>query len=249
MSTHSNALGGNALGGNALHVEELVAHYGLTQALFGVGFAVSAQRTTALLGRNGAGKSTVLKCIIGEHRAKRGSIRFAGQEVARLPNYRVAKAGIAYVPEDRQVFVNHSVEENLLIGAKPGRGGGSAWSVARVYESFPKLRELRRSRAGVLSGGEQQMLTIARALMGNPTLLLLDEPSEGLAPKVIEEIEAIIHDLKRSAVTILIAEQNMMFCMAVADDAVIIDRGQVAFAGSMDELRARPDLKQRYLSI
>jgi branched-chain amino acid transport system ATP-binding protein len=231
----------------ALQVRGLVAHYGLTQALFGVDFAVRARRTTALMGRNGAGKSTIFKCIIGQHRAKSGQIRLQTGDISHLVNYRVARAGVGYVPEDRQVFPHHTVEQNLLVGARRGHGG--VWTVELVYEKFPKLRELRRSKAGVLSGGEQQMLTIARALMGNPRLLLLDEPSEGLAPKIIAEIGEMIADLKRSDVTILIAEQNMAFCLSVADDAVIIDRGQVVFSGTMDELRERPDLKQRYLSV
>ena len=232
-----------------LGVKELAVFYGASQILFGVDLAVEEGRTLALLGRNGAGKSTTLKALAGVVRPSSGSVALRGQEIAGWASDRIARGGMGYVPEDRQVFKNHSVEDNLKLAVKKGVRGQEDWNLDRVYEAFPLLLPLSQRKAGLLSGGEQQMLTIARTLMGNPEILLLDEPSEGLAPIIVQAIAGLIKDLKKSGVTILLAEQNMRFCLKVADDAAVIDKGRIVFQGSIAELREREDVTKRYLAI
>ncbi|HCJ61889.1 MAG TPA: ABC transporter ATP-binding protein [Alphaproteobacteria bacterium] len=232
-----------------LGVKELAVFYGASQILFGVDLAVEEGRTLALLGRNGAGKSTTLKALAGVVKPSSGSVALRGQEIAGWASDRIARGGMGYVPEDRQVFKNHSVEDNLKLAVKKGVRGQEDWNLDRVYEAFPLLLPLSQRKAGLLSGGEQQMLTIARTLMGNPEILLLDEPSEGLAPIIVQAIAGLIKDLKKSGVTILLAEQNMRFCLKVADDAAVIDKGRIVFQGSIAELREREDVTKRYLAI
>lgn len=234
---------------NLLRVNDLKVFYGASQILFGVDLSVGEGRTLALLGRNGAGKSTTLKALAGVVKPSSGSVALKGQEIAGWASDRIARGGMGYVPEDRQVFKNHSVEENLKLAVKKGVHGQEDWTLDRVYEVFPLLLPLSQRKAGLLSGGEQQMLTIARTLMGNPEILLLDEPSEGLAPIIVQAIAALIKDLKKSGVTILLAEQNMRFCLGVADDAAVIDKGNIVFQGSITELREREDITKRYLAI
>ena len=232
-----------------LGVKELAVFYGASQILFGVDLAVEEGRTLALLGRNGAGKSTTLKALAGVVKPSSGSVALRGQEIAGWASDRIARGGMGYVPEDRQVFKNHSVEDNLKLAVKKGVRGQEDWNLDRVYEALPLLLPLSQRKAGLLSGGEQQMLTIARTLMGNPEILLLDEPSEGLAPIIVQAIAGLIKDLKKSGVTILLAEQNMRFCLKVADDAAVIDKGRIVFQGSIAELREREDVTKRYLAI
>jgi branched-chain amino acid transport system ATP-binding protein len=223
--------------------------YGASQILFGVEFAVQEGQTMALLGRNGAGKSTTMKAIAGLAPPKRGAVRLFGQNRTRQKPYEMARAGLGFVPEDRQVFPEHSVEDNLLIARKPGPDGRDEWSLERIYDVFPLLTPLRQRMAGRLSGGEQQMLAIARMLMGNPSVLLLDEPSEGLAPIIVQRIGELVRTLRKTGVTILIAEQNMHFCLGLASDATVIDKGQIVFRGSIAELKANDDVRQRYLAL
>ncbi len=231
-----------------LVVDGLDAAYGASQVLFGVKLEVERGETLALMGRNGAGKSTTFKAIAGLLPPKAGRVVIRGQDVAGQKPYRIARAGIAYVPEDRQVFPEHTVEENLEIAERAGVGG-SEWNRARAFEMFPLLQPLWRRMAGRLSGGEQQMLTIARSLMGNPAVLLLDEPSEGLAPLIVQEIGALIRRLRDLGTTIILAEQNSRFCLAVATRVAVIDKGSIVWRGDVAQFRADPEVQARYLQV
>ena len=232
-----------------LSVEKMDVFYGASQILFGVDVAVREGRTLALLGRNGAGKSTTLKAIAGIAPPKRGGVRFQGRDLTGAQPHTIARSGIGYVPEDRQVFPEHSVDDNLMIGEKPGRDGAIAWTREAIYDVFPILASMKDRMAGLLSGGEQQMLTIARTLIGNPTVLLLDEPSEGLAPIIVQEIARLIRQLREMGVTIVLAEQNMHFCLGISDDAVVIDNGHIVYRSTVQELRDNTDITRRYLAI
>jgi branched-chain amino acid transport system ATP-binding protein len=223
--------------------------YGASQILFDVSVAVTEGQTMALLGRNGAGKSTTLKAIAGIAPPKRGRIRVIDKEVQGKKPYVIARAGIGFVPEDRQVFPQHSVEDNLLIAAKKGPDGQDYWNLQRVYAMFPLLMPLKQRMAGYLSGGEQQMLTIARTLMGNPVGLLLDEPSEGLAPVIVESIGELLRRLHDMGVTVLLAEQNMNFCLGIASHASIIDKGQIVFRDTIHNIKLNESVKSRYLAL
>ncbi|WP_407180048.1 ABC transporter ATP-binding protein [Bradyrhizobium sp. STM 3562] len=232
-----------------LRAEGLSAFYGASQILFGIDLALEEKRTLALLGRNGAGKSTTMKTLAGIVPARGGRIFFAGRDITLLPPHARARLGLAYVPEDRQVFPEHSVEDNLLIAAKSGPDGRRDWTLPRIWETFPLLTKLRSRRAGRLSGGEQQLLVIARALMGNPVVLLLDEPSEGLAPIVVATIANVLRELGAGGATILLAEQNMHFCLRIAEDAVIIDKGKVVHREDTTGLARNEDIRRRYLAM
>ena len=233
----------------ALEVEGADVFYGASQILFGVTLRVEAGQTMALLGRNGAGKSTTFKAIAGLVPPRRGRVVLAGEVVSGRPPYHIARSGIGYVPEDRQVFPGHTVDDNLLIGAKRGPRGDARWTLHTIYDAFPLLAGMRGRMAGRLSGGEQQMLAIARTLMGNPDLLLLDEPSEGLAPIIVQAIGALIRTLRDTGVSILLAEQNMHFCLGIATHATIMDKGQVVYRAPIEELRADDAVKRRYLAV
>ena len=232
-----------------LQVREINAAYGTSQVLFGLSFDVQKGETLALLGRNGAGKSTTMKSIAGILRGRSGSITLNGAEILRKPTHRIARAGLAYVPEDRQIFGELTVEDNLLIATKADPAGQKPWSLERVYEMLPLLKPLRDRLGGQLSGGEQQMLTIGRALMGNPSVILLDEPSEGLAPIMVQKVGELVKTLRGLGSTIVLAEQNLHFCLGLADHAVIIDKGKGVFYGMITELNANEDIKRRYLSV
>ena len=229
--------------------ESIDVFYGNSQILFGVSLAVTEGQTMALLGRNGAGKSTTLKAIAGIAPPARGIVRVLGKQLQGRKPHVIARAGIGFVPEDRQVFPEHSVEDNLIIGAKKGPGGEDYWTLARVYDMFPLLVPLKDRMAGNLSGGEQQMLTIARTLMGNPTGLLLDEPSEGLAPVIVERIAELLLKLRDMGVTVLLAEQNMHFCLGIASHATVIDKGQIVYRDTIEGLRNNDAIKSRYLAL
>ena len=231
-----------------LSVSKLDAAYGASQVLFDVHFEVDRGETLALMGRNGAGKSTTFKAIAGLLPPKAGKVLLRGQDLAGAKPYRIARAGIGFVPEDRQVFPEHTVEENLEIAQKPGPGGGN-WNVERAFEVFPLLVPLRKRMAGRLSGGEQQMLTIARSLMGNPAVLLLDEPSEGLAPLIVAQIGELIRKLREMGTTIVLAEQNSRFCLGVATQVAVIDKGTIVWRGSVEQFRADPSIQARYLQV
>ncbi len=232
-----------------LDVVGLDVRYGSSQVLFDLKLQVRQGETLALLGRNGAGKSTTMKAIAGVIAASSGSIHFNQKNISGMASHLIARAGMGFVPEDRQIFTGLSVQDNLVIGAKLGQQGEQAWTLDRVYEMLPLLYPLRQRMGGLLSGGEQQMLTIGRALMGNPSLLLLDEPSEGLAPIMVQKIGELIENLRQLGTTIVLAEQNLHFCLGLADRAVVIDKGSDVFVGSISELNANADIKKRYLSV
>jgi branched-chain amino acid transport system ATP-binding protein len=232
-----------------LDVVGLDVRYGSSQVLFGLKLQVRQGETLALLGRNGAGKSTSMKAIAGVIAAAAGRIQFNHKDITGMASHLIARTGMGFVPEDRQIFTGLSVQDNLVIGAKLGQQGEQAWTLERVYEMLPLLYPLRQRMGGLLSGGEQQMLTIGRSLMGNPSLLLLDEPSEGLAPIMVQKIGELIENLRQLGTTIVLAEQNLHFCLGLADRAVVIDKGSDVFVGSIAELNANADIKKRYLSV
>ena len=223
--------------------------YGTGQILFGVSLSVSEGQTMALLGRNGAGKSTTMKALAGIAPPSKGSVQVLGRQVQGVKPHRIARAGLGFVPEDRQVFPEHTVEDNLVIAAKKGPDGQDYWTLKRIYEMLPLLAPLKDRMAGNLSGGEQQMLTIARTLMGNPVALLLDEPSEGLAPVIVERIGELIRTLRDMGVTVLLAEQNMHFCLGIASHATVIDKGQIVYRDTIEALRRDETVKSRYLAL
>ncbi|ULK96849.1 ABC transporter ATP-binding protein [Bradyrhizobium sp. I71] len=232
-----------------IEVADLDVYYGTSQILFGVGLSVRQGETMALLGRNGAGKSTTMKAIMGLAPPRRGRVSLRGTVISGLKPHTIARAGLGFVPEDRQIFPEHTVEDNLVIGKKKGPDGQDEWPIKRIYEVFPLLEPLRHRIAGRLSGGEQQMLAIARTLMGNPALLLLDEPSEGLAPIIVQRIGELLRQLRQLGSTVLIAEQNMHFCLGLASHATVIDKGQIVYAAGIDELRANEAIRRRYLAL
>jgi branched-chain amino acid transport system ATP-binding protein len=233
------------MGDSALELVDVRAAYGPSRVLHGVTVEARAGEVVSLLGRNGAGKSTTLKAVVGLVEVTGGAIRFDGRDITGWPTHEISRLGVGYVPEDRRIFSDLTVAENLEVGAK-GAGG---WDVARVYRFFPKLRELARRRAGSLSGGEQQMLTVARTLMGNPRLLLLDEPSEGLAPVIVRALGEQIALLKREGLTILLSEQNLKFAARLADRAYIIEKGEIRFEGSMRTLLEDEAIRRAHLTV
>jgi branched-chain amino acid transport system ATP-binding protein len=230
-----------------LVVDEIHTAYGLSQVLFGVSLEVAQGACVCLLGRNGVGKTTTMRSIMGLTPPKRGRVVWKGRDIQVQPAYRVANLGIGFVPEDRRIFAELTVWENLDVATRGRRPGG--WTVERVYELFPKLRELRDRQGGFLSGGEQQMLTIARTLMGNPELLLLDEPSEGLAPLVVDHLKEQIDRLKRAGLTILLAEQNVDFCLDLADRVYVLEKGHIRYDGSAQEFREDESIRHQYLAL
>ena len=232
-----------------LKVNNLNVFYDNSQILFNLSLNAIKGKTLALLGRNGAGKSTTLKSLAGLTPIKSGSVLLDNENIENYKPYSISRLGIGYVPEDRQVFKLHSVEENLLIGAKKNLKREEDIHLSGVYEFFPLLYDLRNRHAGLLSGGEQQMLSIARTLMGNPDILLLDEPSEGLAPIIVQDIAKLIKNLQNTNVTIIIAEQNIRFCFAIAHYAAIIDKGSIVFENSIDELKKDTKTLKKYLAV
>ncbi|AMV48324.1 ABC transporter ATP-binding protein [Paraburkholderia caribensis] len=232
-----------------LSLENVDVFYGSSQVLFGVDLALRKGQVMALLGRNGAGKSTTFKAIAGLASPRRGQINLTGRSLKGLAPFRISQAGVAYVPEDRQVFPDHTVHDNLLIGGKPGTEGQRTWNTERIYDAFPILARMKTRYAGRLSGGEQQMLTIARALMGNPDVLLLDEPSEGLAPLIVQAIGNLLLSLKETGLTILLAEQNMHFCLGIATHVTILDRGKTVYQSTVAQLRGETNIVKRYLAL
>ncbi|PLC52266.1 ABC transporter ATP-binding protein [Pollutimonas nitritireducens] len=232
-----------------LQVVDLKVHYGASQVLFGVNFELQRGQCLTLLGRNGAGKSTTMKAIAGVHPATNGQIIFNGRNIVKDKSYRIARDGLGFVPEDRQAFPEHTVEENLLVAEKLGVNGQADWTLQRVYDTFPLLTPLKQREAGLLSGGEQQMLVIARALMGNPSVLLLDEPSEGLAPVIVQQIARCVTGLLNAGATILMAEQNMHFCLHISTHVAVIDKGSIVFTGTTQDLRDNEDVTAKYLSV
>ena len=222
-----------------LEVQGLHAAYGRAQILFDVALELRKGEVAVLLGRNGAGKSTTMKAIIGMVKPSAGRISFLGADIRDRKPHAVARLGLGYVPEDRRIFTDLSVAENLEVGRQPPREGAPRWTAARLYELFPNLGRMKERLGGHMSGGEQQMLTIARTLMGNPAAVLLDEPSEGLAPVIVEQMARTIRDLKREGLAILLSEQNVNFADAVADRAYLIEQGHIRFSGGLAAVRER----------
>ncbi|HTV44756.1 MAG TPA: ABC transporter ATP-binding protein [Stellaceae bacterium] len=231
-----------------LALEDVHAAYGLSRVLFGVSLEIGAGECVCLLGRNGVGKTTTMRAVMGLTLPGSGRVMWRGRDIAGWAPHRIARAGIGFVPEDRRIFAELTVRENLEVGARAARRPGR-WTIEAVGELFPILRERRNQRGGFLSGGEQQMLTIARTLMGNPELLLLDEPSEGLAPLVVDQLHDKIGELKGQGLTILLAEQRVDFALALADRVYVLERGSVRYSGAAAELRADPALVDRLMSL
>jgi branched-chain amino acid transport system ATP-binding protein len=232
-----------------LSVSELNSHYGPAHILFDIALDVGEGEVVALLGRNGAGKSTTFRSIVGLVALRTGQIIFEGKDISSAPTHEIVRAGLGYVPEERRIFTDLTVEENLEVGRQPERPGAPRWTREKLFELFPNLGEMRNRPGGRMSGGEQQMLTIARTLMGNPSLVLLDEPSEGLSPKIVEQMVDAILTMKKAGVSIVVSEQNLHFARLISDRAYIIERGRVCFSGTMAELDARPDVRDAHLSI
>jgi len=226
--------------GPLLDVIRLDAFYGRAQAIFAADIRVAPAQVIALLGRNGAGKSTIIKAIAGLVTRRAERLTLGGHDVRMLPTYRLARAGLGYVPEDRRIFTDLTVDENLEAGRQPPRPGTPAWTPERLFDLFPNLAEMRTRSARQMSGGEQQMLTIARTLMGNPLLLLLDEPSEGLSPRIVEVMAHAILRLKSEGLSILVSEQNLPFARFVSDAAIVVERGSICFSGEFAELETDP---------
>lgn len=232
-----------------LEVRALNAAYGQAHILFDLEFEARPGEVVVLLGRNGAGKSTTLKSLIGLVRPQSGEVRFAGRRIDRLQPFQIARLGLGYVPEDRRIFSDLSVTENLEVGRQPPRDGAAAWTPERLFELFPNLGRMKERRGGRMSGGEQQMLTIARTLMGNPSTVLLDEPSEGLSPLIVEQMAGTITELKREGLSVLLSEQNLHFAQLVGDRAYIIETGHIRYSGTMPELAANEAVREQYLSV
>lgn len=232
-----------------LRVERLQAWYGRAHILTGVDLAVGRGEVVALMGRNGAGKTTTLKAIMGLAESRQGSVTLDGQPINRLPPHAIARLGVGYVPEDRRIFADLTVDENLEVGRQPPRPGAPLWTPDKLFELFPNLAAMRGRRGTRMSGGEQQMLTLARTLMGNPTLLLLDEPSEGLAPLIVRQMADAVRRLKAEGLSVLVSEQNISFAAAVADRASVIEKGQVHWSGQMTELMADESVRRTYLAL
>jgi branched-chain amino acid transport system ATP-binding protein len=237
-----------------LKAQGLSAWYGAAQILYDVDLEVGRGEVVALMGRNGAGKSTTLKAIMGMLDKRRGGLAFMSRDISKAQPYEVSRLGLGFVPEDRRIFTDLSVMENLAVGRQPERlwpegQPAPSWTPERLFKLFPNLGEMRDRPGGRMSGGEQQMLTVARTLMGNPYLVLLDEPSEGVAPLIVEQMAQMILELKAHGVSILLSEQNMHFAELVSDRAYVLEKGQIRYQASMDELADNDEVRRNYLSV
>ena len=232
-----------------LEVRGINSYYGQAHILTDVSLTLSKGEIVVLVGRNGAGKSTTIKSIMGMVRVARGSIAYEGEAILGEPSNRIARRGIGYVPEERRIFTRLTVQENLDCGAQPPREGTRSWTAADLFDLFPNLAEARSRLGGTLSGGEQQMLTIARTLMGNPGCILLDEPSEGLAPVVVEQIIRVVKEIKAQGIPVLLSEQNLHFAGLVSDRAYVIETGHIRYEGTMSELENNDEIRHQYLAV
>jgi branched-chain amino acid transport system ATP-binding protein len=239
--------------GMLLEVHELNTYYGMSHVLQGISLNVNQGELVTLLGRNGMGKSTTLKSVMGLVKPKSGSVVFEGKAITGYPPYKAARAGIGYVPEERRIFPNLSVLDNLLLGIKGGKilnpDDPKVWTVNRIFAHFPKLKERADQKGRFLSGGEQQMLTIGRSLMGNPSLLLVDEPTEGLAPLLVKEVRDILGEINKAGVSILLVEHNIKVALSLADRVYLMGKAHIGFAGTVAELEANPETKAKYLEV
>ena len=231
-----------------LEVKAINSFYGKAHVLRDLSFEVPRGEVVALLGRNGAGKSTTMKSVMQIVQTRSGEITFQGQSITSFMPHKIATLGLGYVPEDRRIFTDLTVVENLLVGQQPSREGAVTWTQDMLFDLFPNLAERRNNRGKALSGGEQQMLTIARTLMGNPLFVLLDEPSEGVAPIIVEQMAKVISQLKSEGLTILLSEQNLHFAQLVADRAVIIESGKQKYYGTLEDLNNQPEIRDAYLA-
>jgi len=233
-----------------LEVKDLNTYYGASHVLQGISLALDQGEIVALLGRNGMGKSTTLKSIMGLVKPRSGEVIFRGKDIAGYPPYKAARAGIGYVPEERRIFPNLSVLDNLSMGVKAGKAGkDNGWSLDRIFEHFPLLKERSNSKGAHLSGGEQQMLAIGRTLMGNPELLMVDEPTEGLSPILVKEVRDMIADINKAGVSILLVEHNLKVAMSLANRIYLMGKAQIGFAGDVQELEAKPEIREKYLEV
>ncbi len=232
-----------------LSVRNLCAFYGRAQILFDLSFDVGEGEVVALMGRNGAGKSTTFKSIMGLLDGTQGEIAFREKSIARQEPFEIARLGLGYVPEERRIFTELSVLENLAVGQQPGRSGAPQWTAEKLFALFPNLGEMPGRPGGQMSGGEQQMLAVARTLMGNPYVVLLDEPSEGLAPKIVEEMAEMILELKKKGLSVLLSEQNLYFAKTVCDRAYVMAKGQIQYHGAMTDLLGNKEVMRQHLSL
>jgi branched-chain amino acid transport system ATP-binding protein len=232
-----------------LAVSELNAWYGQAQVLFGIDLDVRQGEIVVLLGRNGVGKTTTLKSVVNLLAKATGRIEFQGRSIRDLRPSSIARLGLGYVPEDRRIFTDLTVMENLEVGRQAPRTDAPHWTVDRLFELFPNLARMRDRSGGHMSGGEQQMLSIARTLMGNPSTVLLDEPSEGLAPVIVQQMVEVLKELKRQGLTVLLSEQNLSFAKAISDRAYVIEKGQIRFAGALSELLDNEEIRRAYLAV
>jgi branched-chain amino acid transport system ATP-binding protein len=232
-----------------LQVENLHAHYGKSHILQGVTFSVGAGEVLSLLGRNGSGRSTTLKAVMGLVPPSAGSVRLADQQLAGAKPSRICRAGLAYVPEEREVFANLTVDENLRMGEQPAQPGAPRWTVRQMFDYFPRLEERRHTRAGSLSGGEQQMLTICRSLLGNPRVILIDEPTEGLAPMIVAQVADCIRDMRARGVSVVLVEQKLAIALKVSDRVCVMGHGRIVFEGAPAQLQSDPALLSQWLAV
>lgn len=230
-----------------LQVRGLHAHYDKSHVLTGVNLDIGRGEVVSVLGRNGSGRSTLLKTLVGLVPPSAGSVRLDGKELSGLPSNVIVRAGLAYVPEERLIFDNLTVEQNLQIGEQSGPQGAVTWTVAQMYDFFPRLRERQRTRAGNLSGGEQQMLTLCRSLLGNPVVLMIDEPTEGLAPMIVEHLVEVMREIHRRGVSILLVEQKMTIALRLSNRSLIMGRGQIVFEGTPEALRSDAEIRRLWL--
>ncbi len=232
-----------------LQVEGIHAHYGKSHVLHGASFCVDRGQIVSVIGRNGSGRSTMIKAIVGIVKPSRGSVRLDGIEQSGRQTFDIVRDGIAFVPEERLVFNNLTVEENLLLGRQPAPADHAVWTVEQMYDYFPSLRERHNTNAGHLSGGEQQMLTICRSLLGNPKIILIDEPTEGLAPKIVDRVVEVIRDIQRHGIAVVLVEQKMTIALEISDEVNVMGHGQIVFTGTPDEMRASDDVRQKWLEV
>lgn len=232
-----------------LEIDNLHAFYDKSHILHGVSLGIGSGEIVSLLGRNGSGRSTTLKTIMGLVEPREGHVRLEGQDLAGSRAYRIARAGIAYVPEEREIFANITVDENMRIGMQPPRKGVPHWNTEQMYNYFPQLKERKNTAAGMLSGGEQQMLTMCRSLLGNPRVILIDEPTEGLAPKIVEVVTEVIRDICKQGVSVLLVEQKLTIAMRVSQRVYVMGHGQIVFEGTPESLRNAPEVRREWLEV